>query len=1051
LNPEDYTRTDLVTELGPFLACLGAFWVFALWGASLWLRGRYPKLRNAAAILGGVLVALGVWLVLQAIGQTLSLATSWPLPLLAVIGGVAAELLVRLYEFERSLVKLQRGRLLLTLRLLALAVLLLIFAQPVRSFIEKREISREVAILLDDSRSMHLSDQRLDSTEKLDRAALFGVDAAKNRPPFAAVASLAGEMLTAFEEEQSALANAPSVEAGFAARSETLPEWLTQQIERNTRLGELVDILQKSNLPGEAKNRVADFRKRSVDGLGRILPLLQTAFKDAKAEEFLKQLEVARQEIEPIPQSIASTQVASDKQYYDSLPGDARKEIDQAASADRIEIARRVLSTPLPGLVSESSETEQSLLQALGEKYNLRLYRFDREIEQVSLDENALPEELSPAEAPTRSFTDLAGALEHVLDNTSPESLAGVLLLSDGRHNAAALPEDALRRLAVQNSPLSAVPIGGRVGPVDISLLSLNAPESIYLDDHVVTVAEARIDGFLGETVTAELVTGDKVVDSQELKVTDANFRSELRFVHKPEARGIVDYQVRFAPDKRELFTDNNAWDFKVAVTDDRTNVLLVDQVPRWEYRYLRNLFYGRDKSVHLQYVLLEPDKIQRARLPDPVAASASRPFGDAEATRLPESAEEWQRFDVIILGDISPTALGFRDWEAIEENVTKRGALLVCVAGPRHMPHAQTSDVFQKLLPVTYTPSLAARTESPEAAFQIELTNAGRTHPVTSQSSSPALNAERWAKFPEMTWRFVGDSVKEGAEVLAYAHPRGQPTLASVLNPDGSPGSIEAALGQLANRQQNERDEAVVTTTRVGLGKVLLLHSDQSWRFRYGVGDTYHHRFWGQITRWGAGPNLRSGNDLVRLGSDRLSYTPSDSIEVTAKVLDETRRPLTGADVDVEIWKDGERLRRQRLSYRSDSSGIYETTLSGLAAEGAYELKLVGSAIDKAISSQPDGPTEVSTELLVVSSRNPVELAELTADRDFLGRATSSTSGHLAELPDLASLTTAFGAPKETLTERRNVTLWDKWPLLLSFVGLLTSEWILRRRSGLV
>lgn len=1051
MNPEDYTRTDLVTELGPFLACLGAFWAFAFWAASLWLRGRYRRLRNPASVVGGLLVALGVWLVLQAIGQTLSLATSWPLPLLSIIGGIAAELLVRLYEFERSLVKVPRGRLLLTLRLLALAVLLLIFAQPVRSFIEKREISREVAILFDDSRSMHLSDQRLDPTEKLDRAALFGVDAAKKRPPFSAVASVARDMLVAFEDELAALANAPSVEAGFAARSESLPVWLTEQTERNTELGEQLNALVQSKLPGEAANRVADYRKRSRDGLGRILPLLQIALTEAKAGEFLKQLEVARQELSPITQSIATTQVAADKQYYDSLPGDVRQEIDQAAASDRFEIARRALSTPIPGLVKEGTETEQSLLENLGEHYNLRLYRFDREIEQVSLDGSVLPEELFPAESPSRSFTDLAGALEHVLDNTSPESLAGVLLLSDGRHNAAALPEDSLRRLAVQNSPLSAVPIGGRVGPVDISLLSLTAPESIYLDDHVVTVAEARIDGFLGETVTAELVTGAKVVDSLELKVTDANFRSELRFLHKPEARGIIDYQVRFAPDKRELFTDNNVWDFKVAVTDDRTNVLLVDQVPRWEYRYLRNLFYGRDKSVHLQYVLLEPDKIQRAHLPDPVAASASRPFGEAEATRLPESAEEWQRFDVIILGDISPSALGFRDWDAIEENVTKRGALLVCVAGPRHMPHAQTSDVFQKLLPVTYTPSLAARTESPEAEFQIELTNTGRTHPVTSQSNSSALNAERWAKFPGMTWRFVADSVKEGAEVIAYAHPDGQPTMASALTPDGSPGSIEAALGQLANRQQSERDNAVITTTRVGLGKVLMLHSDQSWRFRYGVGDTYHHRFWGQITRWGAGPNLRSGNDLVRLGSDRLSYTPSDSIEVTAKVFDETRRPLTDADVDVEIWKNGERLRRQRLSYRSDSSGIYETTLSGLSDEGAYELKLVGSAVDTGIAAQPEGPKEVATELLVVSSRNPVELAELTADRDFLGRATSSTSGRLAELADLASLTTAFGAPRETLTEQRNVTLWDKWPLLFSFLGLLTTEWILRRRSGLV
>ena len=98
-----------------------------------------------------------------------------------------------------------------------------------------------------------------------------------------------------------------------------------------------------------------------------------------------------------------------------------------------------------------------------------------------------------------------------------------------------------------------------------------------------------------------------------------------------------------------------------------------------------------------------------------------------------------------------------------------------------------------------------------------------------------------------------------------------------------------------------------------------------------------------------------------------------------------------------------------------------------------------------------PDGPKEISTELLVVTTRNPVELAELTADRDFLNRATTTTGGRLAELNDLDSLIESFGSPKEVLKERRNITLWDKWPMLLAFLGLLTTEWILRRQSGLV
>jgi hypothetical protein len=454
---------------------------------------------------------------------------------------------------------------------------------------------------------------------------------------------------------------------------------------------------------------------------------------------------------------------------------------------------------------------------------------------------------------------------------------------------------------------------------------------------------------------------------------------------------------------------------------------------------------------VHLQYVLLNPDTIHRGPQPPTVYASASRPFGEAEATHLPQIHSEWQRFDVIILGDIPPNALSARDLAAIEEAVTKRGALLVCVAGPRYMPHGHDSRVLQDLLPVAYTPGSATRYETPEPAYRIQLTAAGREHAVTSQSTSRALNEELWSTFPAMRWRYFGAKLKDTAEVLAYAQPVGSAPTVAGFTPDGSPGSVEAAIQQLANQKNVEAENAVISTIRAGLGKVLMLHFDQTWRFRYGVGDTYHHRFWGQVTRWGAGPNLRSGNDFVRVGTDRLSYTPNDAIEVTAKVLDPERRPVTDAGVEVEVWKDGERLRTQRLGYRTDSSGLYETSLSGLDAEGEYELKLVGDEVDEAIAAVPDGPKEISTELLVVTTRNPVELAELTADRDFLNRATSMTGGKLAELDDLADLVNSFGAPKEVLKERRNITLWDKWPLLLAFFGLLTTEWVTRRRSGLV
>ena len=63
-----------------------------------------------------------------------------------------------------------------------------------------------------------------------------------------------------------------------------------------------------------------------------------------------------------------------------------------------------------------------------------------------------------------------------------------------------------------------------------------------------------------------------------------------------PETDGINAYTVELENLGEEFFDRNNSWQFETAITDARTNVLILDSHPRWEFRYLRNLFYGRDK-----------------------------------------------------------------------------------------------------------------------------------------------------------------------------------------------------------------------------------------------------------------------------------------------------------------------------------------------------------------------------------------------------------------------------------------------------------------------
>ena len=638
--------------------------------------------------------------------------------------------------------------------------------------------------------------------------------------------------------------------------------------------------------------------------------------------------------------------------------------------------------------------------------------------------------------------TDLANAMSTVLEQVPPDNLAGVVMVTDGRHNRPTRVEDVARRFGILDAPVGIVAMGSEKPPRDAAILEVRSPDAIYLGDRLRVTTRVKFDGYRGRKAKLRLLQGGELLEEREIQIPQDHHREEVRFRHVPESGGVGAYTVELDPLQGERFDNNNSWSFETAVTDARTNVLIVDSHPRWEFRYLRNLFYGRDKSIHLQYVLLNPDTITGQRL-EPIPASAAREFGDAQATELPENEAEWRKFDVIILGDIAPDALDEGTWKVIESCVSERAALLVTIAGPRHMPHAFESETARALFPVVYTPSRRTYFGSGMRPFRLILTAEGRNHAVTAQSDSRLENERLWGEFPEIRWRHPVDGVKDGANILVVA--------SSGDEEDGdidNEAALNDALARLAARREEERKNAVLVAQQVGNGKVAMLLSDRTWRLREGVGDVYHHRFWGQLVRWGAGPNLRSGTAKVRLGSDNLSYTGDDKLHITARLWDENKNPVEDKSLKAEVWLGEDRITTVPLAYREGSNGLHEATAGPFPKSGRYEIRLVGKKAKRLL--QEDGADVVVTGFRVVGAMSPVELSETTLNRPLLNTVAELSGGRVVDPDEVGSLASLFLTGDETKEELRETRLWDHWLLLILFCGLLTSEWVIRRGSGL-
>ena len=163
-------------------------------------------------------------------------------------------------------------------------------------------------------------------------------------------------------------------------------------------------------------------------------------------------------------------------------------------------------------------------------------------------------------------------------------------------------------------------------------------------------------------------------------------------------------------------------------------------------------------------------------------------------------------------------------------------------------------------------------------------------------QSSSSFENESIWDEVPVLRWRQAVDGVKPGAEVLAYAAAADdEPASAAQLAVREIEEDPEAAVRRLSEMRETQAKNALVVARSFGQGKVLMLTTDQSWRLRHRVGDTRHHRFWGQVLRWGSGEKLRAGNTFVRLGTDKLRYKPTEPVKVFARVSDAQYNALNG------------------------------------------------------------------------------------------------------------------------------------------------------------
>ena len=595
--------------------------------------------------------------------------------------------------------------------------------------------------------------------------------------------------------------------------------------------------------------------------------------------------------------------------------------------------------------------------------------------------------------------TRLAPSVKKVLDDLRGTPPTALIVFTDGIASVSdddklSMIAEAMRRKGI---PLHVVGFGSNQAAKDLQLYDTLVDEIAFVDDPIQFQAKIRGSGYADQQVLLRLRhEGDPTtLTSKEITISADGQPQNVEMSYTSTIAGDFDFILEVVPSLDEPNTQNNMEARHISVRDEKIRVLLTDAVPRYEFRYLKQLL-ERDKSIELSTLLQDAD-VEYAQ--EDRTAIQTFPLKHAELSR----------FDVVIVGDISPVLLGSVAMQNLCDFVREKGGSVAFIAGSTANPQEFAGTPLEILLPFAVDDVKMISAEATSDSFRPTLTLEGQKgNSLFRFGDGDAESLRIWNQLPKLNWFVEILRTKPGVRVFAE-----HPTKA------GKNGKLPLILLQ-----------------HVGAGKVLFHATDETWRWRFRTGDLYFGRYWIQAMRSLSRGRLIGKDRTAELTVDQLIYQLGEPVSLRVRFVDEKFLPTHSAGVTVTIEHKGEGRRTIPLTRSSETPMNFEAILPRLP-EGSYHAWI----------SQPVfNESPPATDFRVESPQR--ELQRRDMDKTDLQRAAKLSHGRFYTLEDADQLPSEIPRGMPILLHRdKQIPLWNRGELMSLFAVLLTIEWLLRKR----
>jgi uncharacterized membrane protein len=641
------------------------------------------------------------------------------------------------------------------------------------------------------------------------------------------------------------------------------------------------------------------------------------------------------------------------------------------------------------------SALKDGVLVGLQKRFQTRIYRAGSKLTRV--DE---PDGIAPVEPSTR----ISDSLKQLIAETSDLPVGAILLLSDGGENTSGaggsgISLEALQALRNRRLPVHTVGFGKQESGHDIEMEDVSVAARAIANSRISAIVSLKQRGYAGGTAKLSVRDGDKPLAEREITLAgDGRIQTERMYfpIGVAGAKSLT-FSVERLSGEESLA--NNELTRPVFVTDAKRRILYIEGEPRWEYKFIRRA-EDDDPTVQLVSMLrTSENKIYRQGLSD------SGELADG----FPVRAEDLFGYSGIIIGSVAADYFTPLQQELLREYVDRRGGGILFLGGRSSLSDGGWgASSLNELLP-TVLPS--GNHNFHRNAATVELTPEGMSSPITQLLDEPEKNAVRWKKLTYLADYEDAGAPKPGATVLADLHA-------------------------------GQRKLPLLITQNYGHGRTAIMATGGTWRWQMSeaLGDPSHNLFWQQLLRWlvaeTPGPVVASTPEWLLMDEG--------SVHLSAQVRDKQFQQAPNAHVTAHIvGPDGVNAMIE-LSPSGNTPGLYQTEWTAEKA-GSYLAEVTAESVGTP-------PQELGRDIVTFQRQDGVaENFHTEQNRRLLEQLAADTGGRYWKTSDLKNLPRDISYSEAGVSVRSTKELWDMPVVFLFLLGLPLTEWLLRRKWGVI